>query len=106
MDPTVGTATSRELDQILIDDLTRDKQSILETAMRNARLERYRIENLLVRHATLNRPYLAEEALVLRHYLPEDAAERAMAVREQIFGQIEEQQLLESVKKRDKNDIV
>ena len=56
MDPTTGTVTSRELDQILIDDLTRDKQSILETAMRNARLERYRIESLLARHASLNRP--------------------------------------------------
>ena len=52
MDPTTGTATSRELDQILIDDLTRDKQSILETAMRNARLERFRIESLLKRHAS------------------------------------------------------
>ena len=106
MDPTVGTATSRELDQILVDDLTRDKQSILETAMRNARLERYRIENLLARHATLNRPYLAEEALVLRHYLSADAADRVMTVREQIFGQLEEQHLLEMVKKRAKNDIV
>ena len=38
---------------------TRDKQSILETAMRNARLERYRIEALLERHASLNRPYLS-----------------------------------------------
>ena len=106
MDPTTGTVTSRELDQILVDDLTRDKQSILETAMRNARLERYRIESLLERHASLNRPYLAEEALVLHHYLPEDAADRAMAIREQIFGQLEEQQLLETVKRRAKNDIV
>ena len=106
MDPTTGTATSRELDQILIDDLTRDKQSILETAMRNARLERYRIESLLERHASLNRPYLAEEALVLRHYLSEDAADRAMKVREQIFGELEEQHLLEMVKRRAKNDIV
>ncbi len=106
MDPTTGTVTSQELDQVLIDDLTRDKQSILETAMRNARLEHYRIESLLIRHASLNRPYLAEEALVLRHYLPEDAADRAMAVREQIFGQLEEQHLLEMVRRRAKNDIV
>ena len=74
--------------------------------MRNARLEHYRIESLLIRHASLNRPYLAEEALVLRHYLPEDAADRAMAVREQIFGQLEEQHLLEMVRRRAKNDIV
>ena len=74
--------------------------------MRNARLEKYRIESLLNHHASLSRPYLAEEALVIGHYMPDDVADRAMTVREQIFGQLEEQLLLEMVKKRAKNDIV
>ena len=105
MDET-GTATSRELDAVLIADLTRDKQNILEIAMRNARLERQRIEFLLERHDSLIRPYLAEETLVLRHHLPDDVVDLAMEVRAQIFAHLEEERLLKMVKKRAKNDIV
>ncbi|MCZ6678170.1 MAG: LysM peptidoglycan-binding domain-containing protein [Candidatus Poribacteria bacterium] len=98
--------TSRKLDMVLIADLTKDKQSILEIAMRNARLERQRIESLLTRHASLVRPYLAEEELVLRHYLSDDAADRAMKARAQIFAHLEEASLLDSVKKRARHDLV
>ena len=101
-----GTDASHEQDVVLIADLTQDKQGILEIAMRNARLERQRIQSLLKRHADLRRLYLTEEVLVLRHYLSEDAVNRAMDARAQIVSHLEEARLLEVVKKRARHDIV
>ena len=101
-------AVDRESHAIFIEELTKDKQAIFETAMRNARLERQRIESLLElqRHASLNRPYLEEELLVLSHYLPADEVDTAIEVRAQVVAQLEQQRLLRLVKQRAKNDVV
>ena len=98
----------RESHAIFIEELTKDKQAIFETAMRNARLERQRIESLLdsERHASLNRMYLEEELLVLSHYLPADEVDAAIEVRAQIVAHLEQKRLLRLVKQRAKNDVV
>ena len=56
---------------VLITDLIKDKQSIFEIGLRNARLERTRIQNLIATSTTLGREYLAEEHLILENYLSE-----------------------------------
>ena len=59
---------ARSSHAILIADLIKDKQGILEIALRNARLERIRVQKLLDYHEQgrqdmLQRPYLDEEGI-------------------------------------------
>ena len=91
---------------ILVSDFAKDKQSIFETALRNARLEKNRIRNLLRNHAKLDRPYLAEEELVLRHYLSEVEVNEALEARTQIFAHLSEDMLLAHVQRKAANDVV
>ena len=91
---------------VLIADLLKDKQSIFEIALRNARLERTRIQNLIATSGTLGREYLAEEHLILENYLSNDEVEQAFALRKRISSQINETELLAIVKKRADTDIV
>ena len=105
---TAGGGVIKESHAVLIEELTKDKQGIFEIAMRNARLERKRLESLLEDdwHASLNRPYFEEEILVLRHYLENDEAEAAIEAREQIVAHLEERRLLRFVKQKAREDIV
>ena len=104
-------AGSRSSHAILIADLIKDKQGILEIALRNGRLERARVQKLLDyheqgRHDMLQRPYLDEEELVLRNYLSQAEVNEAQKVREQIASHLSEEVLLARVKKKAENDIV
>ena len=105
---TAGGGVIKESHAVLVEELTKDKQGIFEIAMRNARLERKRLESLLEGdwHASLNRPYFEEEILVLRHYLENDEAEAAIEAREQIVAHLEERRLLRFVKQKAREDIV
>lgn len=100
------TETDDASHAILVADFAKDKQSIFETALRNARLERNRITNLLRNHGELARAYLAEEELVLRHYLSKDEVERAIEARTQIFAHLSEDRLLSYVQRKAANDVV
>ena len=91
---------------VLIADLLKDKQSIFEIGLRNARLERTRIENLIATSGTLGREYLAEEQLILENYLSDNEVEQALKLRARIASHIIEVELLESAKKRAASDIV
>ncbi|RKU23851.1 hypothetical protein C6499_17645 [Candidatus Poribacteria bacterium] len=91
---------------ILIADLLKDKQSIFEIALRNARLERTRIQNLIATAGTLGREYLAEERLILENYLSDDEVKQALKLRSRIASYINETELLTTVKKRADTDIV
>lgn len=91
---------------ILIADLLSDKQSLFEIGLRNARLERTRIQNLIERHATLERDYLEEERLILKNYLSTDEMEQALALRSIIAAHMTEAALLDVVTRRAKADIV
>ena len=102
---------ARSSHAILIEDLIKDKQGILEIALRNARLERIRVQKLLDyheqgRHDMLQRPYLDEEELVLQNYLSEAEVDEALEVREQIAAHLVEEVLLARVKKKAENDVV
>ena len=105
---TAGGGVIKESHAVLIEELTKDKQGIFEIAMRNARLERKRLESLLDGdwHASLNRPYFEEEILVLRHYLESDELETAIEARDQIVAHLEERRLLRFVKQKAREDIV
>ena len=105
---TAGGGVIKESHAVLIEELTKDKQGIFEIAMRNARLERRRLESLLDGdwHASLNRLYFEEEILVLRHYLESDEAEAAIEAREQIVAHLEERRLFRFVKQKAREDIV
>ncbi len=100
------TDTTAESNTILIADLLKDKQSLFEIALRNARLERIRIQNLLATHETLGREYLAEEQLILNNYLSPDDVEQALDVRSVIAAHITETSLFERVTQRAESDIV
>ena len=91
---------------VLIADLLKDKQSIFEIGLRNARLERTRIENLIATSGMLGREYLAEEQLILENYLSDNEVEQALKLRARIASHIIEVELLESAKKRAESDIV
>ncbi len=91
---------------VLVADLLKDKQGIFEIALRNARLERTRIQNLLATAQTLGREYLAEERLILEHYLSEREVEQALDLRSRVAAYINEKELLATVKKRAKTDLV
>ena len=91
---------------VLIADLLKDKQSIFEIGLRNARLERVRIENLIATAATLGREYLAEEQLILKNYLSDSEVEQALELRARIASHIIESELLATVKNRAETDIV
>ena len=91
---------------ILIADLLKDKQSIFEIALRNARLEQTRIQNLIAASGTLGREYLDEERLILENYLSDDEVEQVLSLRSRISSHIIEKELLEIVKKRADTDIV
>ena len=91
---------------ILIEDLARDKQGIFEIALRNARLERTRIQNLLNSHETLTREYLDEELLILQSYLTDAEFEEAKEVRKRINAYLVESQLLQTVKQNAASDVV
>ena len=91
---------------VLIADLLKDKQGIFEIVLRNARLERTRIQNLITTSGTLGREYLDEERLILENYLSDDEVEEAIALRSRIASQISEKELLAVVKKRADTDIV
>ncbi len=91
---------------VLVADLLKDKQGIFEIALRNARLERTRIQNLLATSETLGRGYLAEEQLILEHYLSESEVEQALDLRSRVAAYINEKELLATVKKRAETDLV
>ncbi len=91
---------------ILIADLLKDKQSIFEIALRNARLERTRIQNLLATHATLDRVYLDEERLILKNYLSADELEQVVQMRSIVAAHMTEAELLAVVKRRAASDII
>ena len=91
---------------VLVADLLKDKQGIFEIALRNARLERTRIQNLLATSETLGREYLAEERLILENYLSESEVEQALDLRSRVAAYITEQDLLATVKKRAETDLV
>jgi len=94
------------LQDVLVKDLTKDKQGIFEIALRNARLERQRIQTLLELHKQLRRPYLGEEKMVISHYLSQAEVEEVLEARTQIAAHREEVFLIEQVKKRAADDIV
>ena len=91
---------------ILIADLLKDKQGIFEIALRNARLERTRIQHLLATHATLDRGYLDEEQLILKNYLSSDEVEEVLRMRSIVAAHMTEEELLAIVKRRAASDIV
>ncbi len=92
---------------VLIEKLTKDKQNILESGLRNARIEARRIDWLLSSHANLSRGYLDEELLVLKHYLKDyEERKKAIEIRTQIAAHFTEQSLLAAVKERSESDIV
>ena len=91
---------------VLVADLLKDKQGIFEIALRNARLERTRIQNLLATSETLGREYLAEEQLILENYLSESEVEQALDLRSRVAAYITEKELLATVKKRAETDLV
>ena len=91
---------------ILIADLLKDKQSIFEIGLRNARLEQTRIQNLISTARTLGREYLDEEQLILENYLSDTEVSQALKLRARIASQIIEAELLETAKKRADTDIV
>ena len=105
---TASGGVIKESHAVLIEELTKDKQGIFEIAMRNARLERGRLESLLDAdwHASLNRQYFEEEIFVLRHYLESDELESAIEGRDQIVAHLEERRLLQFVKQKAREDIV
>ena len=82
----------------LIKDLARDKQGIFEIALRNARLEQERIQNLLETHNTLTREYLDEELLILQSYLSNEELEQAKDARKRLAAYLTEAQILQAVK--------
>ena len=91
---------------ILIADLLKDKQGIFEIALRNARLERTRIQHLLATHATLDRGYLDEEQLILKNYLSADEMAEGLRMRSIVAAHMTEEKLLAIVKRRAASDIV
>ncbi len=100
------TETDDASHAILVADFAKDKQSIFETALRNARLEKNRIRNLLRNHGELVRAYLAEEEQVLHHYLSEDEVDQTVEARSQIFAHLSEEMLLSYVQRKAANDVV
>ncbi|MCG9129153.1 LysM peptidoglycan-binding domain-containing protein [Candidatus Poribacteria bacterium] len=91
---------------ILIEDLTRDKQGVFEIALRNARLEASRIQNLLDSHQDLTREYLDEELIILNGYLTKEEVEQTKEARKHIAAYLVEAQILESVKNTAASDII
>ena len=91
---------------ILIKDLVRDKQGLFEIALRNARLERSRVQNLLDSHGTLTREYLDEELLILQSYLSNDEVEQAEEARKRIAAYLVEAQILQAVKLNAAADVI
>ncbi len=100
------TETDDASHTILVADFAKDKQSIFETALRNARLEKNRIRNLLRNHGELVRAYLAEEELVLRHYLSMEEVDQAVEARAQIYAHLSEEMLISYVQRKAANDVV
>ncbi len=90
----------------LTKDLTRDKQGIFEIALRNARLESTRVQNLLDTHGTLTREYLDEELLILHGYLSNEEVEQAKEARKHVAAYLVEAQILQAVKLNAASDIV
>ena len=90
---------------VLVADLLKDKQGIFEIALRNARLERTRIQNLLATSETLGREYLAEERLILENYLSDSEVEQALDLRSRVAAYINEKELFAIVKRRAETDI-
>lgn len=90
----------------LIKDLARDKQGIFEIALRNARLEGARVQNLLDAHGTLTREYLDEELLILNGYLSNEEVEQVKEARKHVAAYLVEAQILQAVKQSAATDIV
>ncbi len=90
----------------LIKDLARDKQGIFEIALRNARLEQERIQNLLETHNTLTREYLDEELLILQSYLSSEELDQATDARKRIAAYLTEAQILQAVKLNAAADVI
>ena len=91
---------------VLIADLLKDKQSIFEIGLRNARLEQTRIQNLMATAETLGREYLDEEKLILANYLSDTEAAQALKARAHIASHIKETDFLVTVKRRSESDII
>ena len=98
--------TVSETEDGLIKDLARDKQGIFEIALRNARLERPRIQNLLDFHQTLTREYLDEELLILQSYLSSEEVKQAKEARKRIAAYLLEAQILQTVKQGAAADVI
>ena len=90
----------------LLKDLTRDKQGIFEIALRNARLEQERIQNLLETHSTLTREFLDEELLILQSHLSSEELEQAKDARKRIAAYLTEAQILQAVKLNAAADVI
>ena len=90
----------------LIKDLTRDKQGIFEIALRNARLESSRIQNLIDSHETLTREYLDEELLILQSHLSSDEVKQIIEARKHVSAYLMEEQILQTVRINAAADIV
>ena len=95
-----------ESDDGLLRDLTRDKQGIFEIALRNARLEQERIQNLLETHNTLTREYLDEELLILQSYLSGDELDQVTDARKRIAAYLTETEILQAVKLNAATDVI
>ena len=103
---TDAADTVSETEDGLIKDLARDKQGIFEIALRNARLERPRIQNLLDFHQTLTREYLDEELLILQSYLSSEEVKQAKEARKLIAAYLLEAQILQTVKQDAAADVI
>lgn len=90
----------------LITDLARDKQGIFEIALRNARLEQERIQNLLETHNTLTREFLDEELLILQSHLSSEELKQAKDARKRIAAYLTEAQILQAVKLNAAADVI
>ena len=90
----------------LLKDLERDKQGIFEIALRNARLEQERTQDLLDTHNTLTREYLDEELLILQSYLSSEELNQAIDARKRIAAYLTEAHILQAVKLNAAADVI
>jgi len=87
------------------ESLEREQMNIINLALRNARREGERLNTLQQNSGTLNREYIEEEKLALKHYLSDEEFRSALEAREHLFAKFEEDRLILSVLSRAKNDI-
>jgi len=88
-----------------VEILEHEQMNIINVAFRNAQREGERLSRLNQNAGNLNREYINEEKLALKHYLNDDELNRAIVARAQLFAKFDEDRLLASVRSRAKNDI-